>query len=210
MTDRVLSLDTLDESKFHEETLSFPPYWKPELSCSECGVFLEQRQIVCKAHPHATLTGNRFYGTVLTRDVQVRKPPTAEDPEGDIHVRYVLQAACDGIACSKGSGTNLESVLVQNEEFFSVSELAGLPLDRYFGMTVLITTVGKRAARDPKNSPMYLFKLHVDADTKRMLDSKRRQIAEAAFRASLNRSLGTIEHNPELGASNAPALPAAS
>lgn len=98
-------------------------------------------------------------------------------------VRYVAQAEMP-LECAKGAkkgkSANYEKIVVQKGEFFTLSAYAGLPLDRYIGIRVLVKTKGQRDVGQPQ--PMWDFSLKVSPEDKKILLEERKAIASRAMR----------------------------
>lgn len=183
------TIDTLDLSNFVDESLSNPPWWAPEIRCNLCeggeGRTLGQEEFLCKKHPDATLVGNKFYGTVLTKEA----PLNSND-----FSRYVLQAQTEHVM-QLGSKDSGELVTVNPGDFFTVSEYGGLPLDRYYGVTVIILTVGKVrffSKTQGRHVPLWKFGLKVDAATKKLLEKDRQDLGKLAAQVQRDKKLQYI------------------
>lgn len=75
--------------------------------------------------------GKKFAGKVLMRDER--------DPD---FVRYVIEAGVRH-QCQEGPSDEARPVIVDKGMTFNVSDYAGLPLDDYFGHTVVVTAIRK-------------------------------------------------------------------
>lgn len=178
------TIDQIDFSDFVEESVGNPPWWGPELHCSKCDAVMGDRQFKCKEHEDAPLKGNTFYGAVI--DFQA-----AEGENG--FSRYLIQSQCEQTV-NQGSRENGELVTVMPGDFFSVSDYAGLPLDRFFGLSVLVQTQRKSMIDTKKNGrvPFWTFVVKVDKSTKKLLETQRTELgrmAAAAHRANKAKSL---------------------
>lgn len=76
--------------------------------------------------------GKKFYGRVVARDER--------DPD---FIRYVIEAGVRH-QCQEGPSDEARPVTVDRGQHFNVSVYASLPLENYFGETVLVTALRKR------------------------------------------------------------------
>ncbi len=76
--------------------------------------------------------GKKFFGKVVMRDER--------DPD---FIRYVIEAGVRH-QCQEGPSDEAVAVTVDRGQHFNVSLYAGLPLENYYGQTVLVTAMRKQ------------------------------------------------------------------
>lgn len=136
--------------------------------------------------------------------------PIAKDTSDPTMTRYVIQAGATHY-CQRGKKDEQIDVVVAKNEFFSISEYSGLPLERFFGSLIVVTAVGKRAHKPGKT--IWEFSVKVSPNAKKLLDAKRLELANLAQAAFLQAQLNpapkaaaqlgdgkTIEHAPAASA----------
>jgi hypothetical protein len=175
-----LDLESMDFSKFHEELVGFAPYWKPIVTCLECGYQLGKDELRCRAHPHGRLQGNKFFATVLYSDYEevMAKLPEGDDPE-KAHVRWLLQAQANNHKCFSGSTIRNtdEEVIVNKGEAFTVSDTkGGLRLEKYIGLTVLVSPKRKVPVVSKPGNTVWTWSVKVDTETKEILEAQRLEL----------------------------------
>lgn len=111
--------------------------------------------------------GRLIMGKVLMKD------------EDGMFPRYVLQAILP-VKCQKGSAQSntVQEVVVQPGQFFTMSVYAGLPLDRFFDVGVVIRVTGERMLpateeSDGKPRDLWEWTVLVHPNDKAKLDARR-------------------------------------
>ncbi len=161
--------------KFVEEQTGMPPYWTPDE----------------EAHNEGVIQG--FYARVIGRD------------DGDpAFPRFVLQAGQD-MTAMQGGGDDAHEVDVPKGGFFTCSVYAGLPLERYIGIPVIVQVKAKRAINTKQGRrTIWDWTLRVPESAQKILDERRQRAAEAAIsQGAAMRSRGLPATNgsvPQLGA----------
>ncbi len=112
--------------------------------------------------------GGYFKGIVLMRDER--------DPS---FIRYHIEARMP-LDCRTGKADDGEVVAVKTGEVFTTSAFAALPLDRFFGFEVFVqvTQTRKLPGNDQSDNverDMWVFKVMVSPETKKLLDDGRRE-----------------------------------
>jgi hypothetical protein len=183
-----VTLDNLEASgQYEDEQVGFPPYWNPKMYCTACtgddvipgdpGRELEEKEYKCKKHGDTALRGSRFFGRVINKDDE-QKIKDSKTGEMKPWIRWVLQATKFDIPCEQGKSDAQERMIVKCGEFFTMSEYASLPLERFFGLEVVGIVKGKRPIDGGKT--LWSFRVMVDKDTKAILTDGRKQLADQA------------------------------
>lgn len=135
-----------------KQQTGLPPYWAADEEVHKAGV------------------AQGFYARVIGRD------------DGDpTFPRYVVQAGMD-TPCMKGGGDDAEPVIVKKGEFFTTSVYAGLPLERFIGVPVIVKVKDKRKI-NTKGGPRTIwdFTVEVTPQVDKILAARRQAAAERAI-----------------------------
>jgi hypothetical protein len=130
----------------------------------------EEEQISLPPYLELKEVGQWFYAMPVFLD--------DKDPE---FIRFIMKAEMP-TKCQRGSrkkGEN-EPVLVNKDEFFTLSAYTGLPLDRYIGVPVLVKYIGDKDVGRPQL--MKEFSLKVSPEHKKMLNEDRKKLAADGIR----------------------------
>ena len=133
------------EGEMVEHLLGFPAYWSPT------------------DEPNANGHFGAFYATLIGFD----------DSDEEFE-RWVFQAK-HKLLCHRGTVEEQEDVIVNEGEFFSVSNYAQLRLKQYEGLDVKLTAVEKV---DVKKGKMWNFKCETTKETAKVLAARRQGIVE--------------------------------
>jgi hypothetical protein len=110
--------------------------------------------------------------------VRISAKVIALDVRDELFHRWTLQATRKSIQCAIGPAEDAEPVTVKPGELFTCSAYAGLPLDLFVGLEVLIYVSDKRklpgneASKGVKRD-LWVFKLLVAPESKKLLEERK-------------------------------------
>jgi hypothetical protein len=119
----------------------------------------------------AVKEGDAFIGRVLMRDER-----------NEEFVRYILECTKAPVVCARGPAEGAEEVIVNVGEEFTCSAYAALPLDRFYGLEVMVIAKGKRKLNPTNDNPqkrdLWEFRVLVSPEDKKKLALSREEAAK--------------------------------
>ncbi len=122
----------------------------------------EQQQLGFAPYFKPGVNMKPIHARVITADLA--------DPD---FVRFVMQNLGPTMQCGQGPVTDGEIVPVKRNEFFSISNYAGLPLEDYLGHEILLKCTGTRKTGKPND--MFVFTIETSPETTKLLAVSRAQ-----------------------------------
>jgi len=194
------NVEDIDASLFSEQQTTYPAYWMANLKCKVCEHELADREFFCAKHPpvvlangkrETNLIGTRFFGTVISSDVQTTDE--IDPTTGDFKrvKRWVIQAAARHV-CYKGPTDQQVEVQIEAGDDFSVMAYSLLPLETLLGSRIFVEVSGRRKHPTKPDRTLIDFSLRVDKRVKQMRNEERLMLAKAESARLLSSRVATI------------------